>query len=95
MTYCLNGITKKGKVTTKKAKDFAAEMKINFDNIKSKTKGRRKVKVNCAIVDESMKQLSEMPLHGQHQRLVEEDFVDKDLSFKWLKDSTLKGTQKV
>ena len=32
-----------------------------------------------------------MPLHGQHQRLIEKDFVDKDLSVKWLKDSRLKG----
>ena len=42
------------------------------------------------MVDASMKQLSEVPLHGQHQRLIEKDFVDKDLSVKWLKNSRLK-----
>ena len=32
-----------------------------------------------------------MSLHGQHQRLIEKDFIDKDSSVKWLKDSQLKG----
>ena len=52
-----------------------------------------KDKIKCAMVEESMKQLSEMPLHGQHQRSIEKDFTDKDLSVKWLKDSRLKGNK--
>ena len=66
-------------------------MNIDLDNLMNKTKEQRKAKVRSALIDESMKQLNEMPLHGQHQRLIEEDFLDKDLSVKWLKDSRLKG----
>ena len=82
---------RKAKSLQKKAQEFTAEMKIDLDNLMSRTKEQCKAKIKSAMVDESMKQLSEMPLHGQHQRLIEKDFVDKDLSVKWLKDSRLKG----
>ena len=66
-------------------------MNIDLDNLMNKTTEQCKAKVKSAMLDESMKQLNEMPLHGQLQRLIEQDFVDKDLSVKWLKDSRLKG----
>ena len=64
---------------------------MDLDTLMSKTKGQCKAKIKSAMTDQSMKQLSEMPLHGQHQKFIEEDFVDRDLSVKWLKDSRLKG----
>ena len=85
------GYTEKGEVTTEKAQEFSAEMKMDLDILMSKTKEQCKAKIKSAMIDQSMKQLSEMPLQGQHQRFIGEDFVNKDLSLKWLKDSRLKG----
>ena len=73
---------RKSKSLQKKVQEFTAEMNIDLDNLKNKTKEQCKAKVKSAMIDEGMKQLNEMPLHGQHQRLIEEDFVDKDLSVK-------------
>ena len=55
---------RKSKSLQKRAQEFTAEMNIDLDNLMNKTKDQCKANVKSAMIDESMKQLNEMPLHG-------------------------------
>ena len=35
--------------------------------------------------------LTNMPMHGQHHRLLQEEHIDRKTSLSWMKDSRLKG----
>ena len=48
------GYTEKAKSLQKIAQEFAAEMKMDLDNLMSKTKEQCKAKIKSTMVDESI-----------------------------------------
>ena len=76
---------------TLKAKKYAEEANLPFDQLLDVEKDRCKEKLKSAITQRDKAAVTNMPLNGQFQTHLHSDHIDKKTSLFWLKDGRLKG----
>ena len=71
---------------TLKAKKYAEEANLPFDQLLEMEKDKCKEKLKSAIIQRDKAAVTNMPLHGQFQTYLHSDHIDKKTSLLWLKD---------
>ena len=79
---------------TLKAKKYAEEANLPFDQLLEMEKDKCKEKLKSTIIQRDKAAVTNMPLHGQFQTHLHSDHIDKKTSLLWLKDGRLKGHTK-
>ena len=83
---------RKNKSIIKKANVYCEENNMNYDELKTQEKNSRKLNLKMSFHVTHENKYTEMPLHGQHEGELNQPYIDKDLSTKWIRDGKLKPT---
>ena len=75
----------------KKAQNYAEELNLDLQDLKSKTKWQCKDTIEEASLGKLKEKLRGKPLHGQFHQMIEQSHIDKNATFEWMKGSGLKG----
>ena len=75
----------------RKAERYANDIGLEFVDIVELNKLECKTRVKNSMTSKGNATLTNMPMHGQHHRLLQEEHIDRKTSLTWMKDSRLKG----
>ena len=75
----------------RKAETYANDIGLEFVDIVELNKVECKTRVKNSMTSKGNATLTNMPMHGQHHRLLQEEHIDRKTSLTWMKDSRLKG----
>ena len=71
----------------RKAETYAKDIGLEFVDIVELNKVECKTRVKNSMTSKGNATLTNMPMHGQHHRLLQEEHIDRKTSLTWMKDS--------
>ena len=74
-----------------KATTYCQSVNLNVNDVINSTKQKCKNTVNLSFIKHNITKLSDMKMHGQYNKELNQPYIDKQLSLAWLADARLKG----
>ena len=83
---------RKNKSILKKAAIYCEEQNINYEELKTLDKTTRKLNLKKSFHINHYTKYTDMPLHGQHVRELNQPYIDEYMSTNWIREGKLKPT---